>query len=308
VQRDGERGVVITGTSGAEGVYFRGGLRIKSIGGNVRVVGDTVLVEGADEALIFVGCATSIYHRDPASALREQMDRAFVLRSDFLLARHVDDYRRLFDRVSLRLDGEDFSGLPTNERLQRVVDGKTDLGLVAQYFQFGRYLLISCSRPETQAANLQGLWNNSWLPPWDSKYTININTEMNYWPAEVCNLAELHQPLFALLERMREPGRVTARTMYGARGFVAHHNTDIWGDTAPQDRYMPATIWPLGAAWIATHLWEHYEFGRNEDFLRAAYPVMKEASEFFFDYLVEDEQERLVTGPSVTTSALYVLP
>ncbi|HAA25710.1 MAG TPA: alpha-L-fucosidase, partial [Ruminiclostridium sp.] len=173
------------------------------------------------------------------------------------------------------------------------------------YFQFGRYLLISCSRPGSLPANLQGIWNQDFLPPWDSKYTININTQMNYWPAENCNLAECHKPLFDHIERMREPGRRTARVMYGCKGFMAHHNTDIWGDTAPQDIYIPATYWPMGAAWLCLHLWEHYDFGRDKSFLQQAYPVMKEAAEFILDYLIEDDKGRLVTCPSVSPENTY---
>lgn len=144
-------------------------------------------------------------------------------------------------------------------------------------------------------------------PPWDSKYTININTEMNYWPAEVCNLAECHLPLFDLQDRMRAPGRRTAQVMYGCRGFVAHHNTDLWADTAPQDLWLPGTYWPLGAAWLCPHLWEHYAFSGDQDFLRKAYPIIKEAAEFFLDFLVEDKQGRLVTCPSVSPENSYLL-
>lgn len=145
------------------------------------------------------------------------------------------------------------------------------------------------------------------LPPWDSKYTININTQMNYWPAEVCNLAECHLPLFALLERMRVTGRRTARVMYGCRGFVAHHNTDIWADTAPQDVWLPGTYWPLGAAWLCLHLWEHFLFSGDLEFLRTAYPTLKEAAEFFLDFLIEDARGRLVTCPSVSPENSYRL-
>jgi alpha-L-fucosidase 2 len=146
------------------------------------------------------------------------------------------------------------------------------------------------------------------MPAWDSKYTININTEMNYWPVETCNLSECHLPLFDLIERMREPGRITARKMYDCGGFVAHHNTDIWGDTAPQDLYTPATQWPMGAAWLTLHLWEHYEFTEDLEFLGRAYEIMKEAAEFFVDFLVEDSKGRLVTSPSVSPENTYILP
>ena len=309
VVKDGERGVVIGGNCGEGGVRFRGGLRARTSGGSVSVVGDNVIIEGANEAVLFVGGATSFYHADPDAVLRQTLDRAGALHAEVLLSRHLDDYRRLFDRATFVLEGESPADLPTDERLRRVSDGAFDPGLVSLYYQFGRYLLIASSRPGTQAANLQGIWNNRWLPPWDSKYTININAQMNYWPAESCNLAELHEPLFVLLDRMREPGRRTARLMYGAGGFVAHHNTDIWGDTAPQGLHLPSTFWPLGAAWLSTHLWEHYLYEpSNRDFLRRAYPVMKEASEFFFGYLFDDGTGRLVTGPSTSPENIYLLP
>ena len=309
VAQDGGRGIVIAGNCGAGGVQFRGGLRTKVSGGSVSVVGDNVIIEGASEAILFVAGATTFYHKDPDAAVREALDRATALHGDVLLSRHLDDYRRLFDRSTLVLEGQSRADVPTDERLRRVSAGEFDPGLVGLFYQYGRYLLIASSRPGTQAANLQGIWNHRWLPPWDSKYTININTQMNYWPAEPCNLAELHEPLFVLLDRMREPGRRTASIMYGAGGFVAHHNTDIWGDTAPQGLHLPSTFWPLGAAWLSTHLWEHYLYNpRDRDFLRRAYPVMREASEFFFTYLFDDGTGRLVTGPSSSPENIYLWP
>ncbi len=199
--------------------------------------------------------------------------------------------------------------MPTDDRLERVKRGEADLGLEALYFQFGRYLLIASSRPGGLPANLQGLWNDSMFPPWDADYHLNINLQMNYWPAEVTNLAELHQPLFEYLKSLREPGRKTARIHYGAGGFVAHHISDIWGFTTPGDRPRSG-LWPTGAAWLTQHLWEHYQFSPDRAFLADAYPVMKEAAEFFLDYLVEDPRSpgRLVSGPSVSPENRYRLP
>ena len=201
------------------------------------------------------------------------------------------------------------AAMPTDDRLERVKSGETDLGLEALYFQFGRYLLIASSRPGGLPANLQGLWNDSMFPPWDADYHLNINVQMNYWPAEVTNLAELHQPLFDYLKSLREPGRKTARIHYGAGGFVAHHISDIWGFTTPGDRPRSG-LWPTGAAWLTQHLWEHYQFSLDRSFLADAYPVMKEAAEFFLDYLVEDPRSpgRLVSGPSVSPENRYRLP
>jgi len=220
----------------------------------------------------------------------------------------VADHQKLFRRVELVLDGgdgKDKNNLPTDERLERVHNGEADLQLEEQYFQFGRYLLMASSRPGSMAATLQGIWNDSMTPPWDSKYTININIQMNYWPSEVGNLAEMHEPLFDLIENMQPMGRETAKKMYGARGFVAHHNTDAWGHTAPVDSVGPG-MWPMGAAWLSLHLWEHYAFGGDREFLaHRGYPIMKEAAEFLLDYLVDDGKGHLVTGPSTSPENRY---
>jgi alpha-L-fucosidase 2 len=199
-------------------------------------------------------------------------------------------------------------GRSTDERLKAVAGGAADPQLIALYFQFGRYLLISSSRPGTLAANLQGIWNDSLSPSWDSKYTININTEMNYWPAEVTNLSELHEPLFDLIDNAKPEGRHVAKALYGAGGFVLHHNTDLWGDAVPIDG-VGSGVWPMGGAWLSLHLWEHYDFTHDTAFLRdRAYPTMKEAATFLLDYMVTDAQGRLVTGPSISPENTYVLP
>ncbi|EKC75368.1 alpha-L-fucosidase, partial [human gut metagenome] len=166
--------------------------------------------------------------------------------------------------------------LPTDERLRRAA-AQPDPGLDALYFQYGRWLLFAASRPGSLPANLQGVWNDSFFPPWDSKYTININTEMNYWPANICGLAQSEEPLFDLLARMVPNGQRTARELYHCRGFVAHHNTDLWGDTDPQDRYIPASFWPMGAAWLCTHIWRHYLYSGDMQFLRAQFPMLEQA-------------------------------
>lgn len=188
-----------------------------------------------------------------------------------------------------------------------MIHGGTDEGLAKLLFDYGRYLLIECSRPGDLPATLQGIWNKDFMAPWDSKYTININTEMNYWPAEVCALPECHTALFDLIERMREHGRSIARRMYGCRGFMAHHNTDIYGDCAPQDNWIPATIWVMGAAWLCTHLWMHYSYTQDLEFLKQAYPVMAEAALFFVDFL-EEKDGYLVTNPSLSPENVYILP
>jgi alpha-L-fucosidase 2 len=167
---------------------------------------------------------------------------------------------------------------------------------------------MSCSRPGSLPANLQGVWCDSYQPPWDSKYTININTEMNYWPAEICNLSECHTPLFDHIRRMHPRGKEVAREMYGAGGFVAHHNTDIWGDCAPQDTYLPATYWVMGAAWLCLHIYEHFEYTRDEAFLAANFDLLKDACLFFTDFLTENKQGHLVVSPTVSPENSFVLP
>lgn len=197
--------------------------------------------------------------------------------------------------------------LPTDERLRRAA-AQPDPGLDALYFQYGRWLLFAASRPGSLPANLQGVWNDSFFPPWDSKYTININTEMNYWPANICGLAQSEEPLFDLLARMVPNGQRTARELYHCRGFVAHHNTDLWGDTDPQDRYIPASFWPMGAAWLCTHIWRHYLYSGDMQFLRAQFPMLEQAVLFFTDFLEQDAAGYYVTNPSVSPENTYILP
>jgi alpha-L-fucosidase 2 len=290
------------------GVDFTGMVRAVASGGRVRAAGGTVFVEGANEATLFVAAATSFRKKDPAAACRRVIDAAAAKPFDRLQHDHEADFGRLFRRVTFSLDrpaGD--ASLPTDERLARVKAGATDIGLEALFFQFGRYLLISSSRPGDLPANLQGIWNDSLAPSWDSKYTININTEMNYWPAEVTNLPEMHFPLFDLVDRAREDGRNVARTMYGARGFVIHHNTDAWGHASPIDGVRPG-IWPFGGAWLALHFWDHYDFTRDREFLQArGYPVLKEATEFLLDYMVADASGQLMSGPSSSPENDYVM-
>ncbi|MFW6256860.1 MAG: glycosyl hydrolase family 95 catalytic domain-containing protein [Bacillota bacterium] len=304
--------VILKGGSGSggqeAGTIFYGGLKVKVQGGSFNLIGDTFHIKNAERVIFLIGGATDFYHDHPQSVLEYQLNQAFKKSYSQIKTDHIEDYQSYFQRVSLDIAGEDLSDIPTDKRRKRLEQGEKDPGLVSLYFNFGRYLLISCSRPGSQAATLQGIWNDKWLPPWDSKYTININLEMNYWPAEVCNLSELHKPLFALIEKMRKNGKKTAEVMYGAEGFCAHHNTDIWGDTAPQGNHIPSSYWAMGAAWLCTHLWEHYAFTQDREFLQKTYPVLKDSCNFFFDFLIEDEKGRLITSPSVSPENTYILP
>jgi alpha-L-fucosidase 2 len=293
------------------GVKFHAVLRAVNEGGLVEASGDYLRVSTANAVTLLVVAATDYRGGDPTSACEQYLARAARRYSD-LKAAHVADHERLFRRVELALDGrgEDspVENLPTDERLARIKAGHDDPGLAALYFQFGRYLLMGSSRPGTMAANLQGIWNDRFTPPWDSKYTTNINVEMNYWPAEVGNLAETTGPLFDLVRMSLDSGRRTAKQMYGAGGFVFHHNIDAWGDTAPVD-YGYVGIWPMGAAWLALHYWEHYRYGLDRDFLdREAYPIMKEASQFLLDFLLDDGQGHLITNPSYSPENSYRMP
>ena len=292
------------------GTKFYAVLRALSEGGKIAAAGDQVEVQGANSATLVLVAATNLHGKDPKQTC-EQYLKAAEKSFDQLRSAHVADHQKIFGRVELVLgagDQKDHNDLPTDERVKRVQAGAIDLGLEEVYFQFGRYLLMASSRPGSMAANLQGIWNDSLAPPWDSKYTININIEMNYWPAEVGNLAEMHEPLFDLIENMQPKGRETAKRMYGAHGFVAHHNTDAWGHATPVDSMGPG-MWPMGAAWLSLHLWEHYDFHHDREFLsHRAYPTMKEAAEFLLDYLIDDGKGHLVTGPSTSPENTYITP
>src|SRR5687768_13568947 len=295
--------------AGGKGLSFLASVKILSDGGTLEAYPERIYAQNANAMTLIVAAATSYRGNDHRATVERALSAAASTPYEKLKSDHVTDHQKLFQRVALRLGSVDLASMPTDERLERVKKGETDLGLEALYFQFGRYLLIASSRPGGLPANLQGLWNDSMFPPWDSDYHLNINLQMNYWTAEVTNLAELHQPLFDYLESLREPGRKTARVHYGADGFVAHHISDIWGFTTPGDRPRSG-LWPTGAAWLTQHLWEHYLFNPDRAFLSKAYPVMKEVAEFFLDYLVEDPRApgRLVSGPSVSPENRYRLP
>ncbi|NMO94612.1 glycoside hydrolase family 95 protein [Paenibacillus lemnae] len=310
--RHGDDTIIMSNDCGGkDGLTYSAAAKAITASGSVRVIGEHLLVDQADEVVFILAAASTFRVNDPEQHCCKLLEQASARDYSVLRDDHTTDYQKLFHRVKLGLGDSskgDCSALPANERLERVQAGDDDAGLYTLYFHFGRYLLISCSRPGSLPANLQGIWNDSMSPPWDSKYTININIQMNYWPAESCNLAECHEPLFELLERMRDNGRITAQKMYGCRGFVAHHNTDIWADTAPQDIYPPATQWVMGGAWLALHLWEHYRFNPDPEFLKRAYETMKESALFFTDFLVESPEGYLVTNPSVSPENRYKLP
>jgi alpha-L-fucosidase 2 len=251
-----------------------------------------LLVANADAATLFLVGATSFVNfkdisGDPAAANDSTVEQLQRKTYDELRDAHVDDYQALFRRVTLNLGRSEAAGQTTDRRV-KAFQKQSDPQLAELYFQFGRYLLVACSRPGGQPANLQGLWNESMNPPWESKYTVNINTEMNYWPAEPTGLSECHEPLFAALKDLSETGSRVAQAHYDARGWVVHHNFDLWRGAAPINNSNHG-IWPTGGAWLCEHLWYRYAFTGDEEFLRqTAYPLLKKASLFFVDYLVED--------------------
>ena len=270
-------------------VRFMGRLAVQTVGGKKSGANGVVSVEGADEATIFVTIGTNVVNYkditgDEVVQSRTRLHDAMSIGYEALKAQHERAYHKYYDRVKLDLGPDLYAVVPMDKRIERfsvVSSSPADNHLVATYFQFGRYLLISSSQPgNMNPANLQGLWNEKMFPSWDSKYTTNINLEMNYWPSEVTNLTELNAPLFKLIRECYEQGKETARDMYGAEGWVLHHNTDQWRITGPVDRAQTG-LWPMGAAWLCRHLWEHYLYTKDEDFLRQYFPIMLDAARFF---------------------------
>ncbi len=280
-------------------------VRPKGAAATTEVDGATIEVQGADAVtLLVVGASSFVNYQDISgdpNARNDETVKELAGKSyDELLAAHERDYRELFDRVTIDLGTTGAAAQPTGQRLKAFAS-QDDPQLAALFFQYGRYLLIASSRPGSQPANLQGIWNNLKRPPWECKWTININTEMNYWPAEITNLAECDEPLFAMIEDLSHSGARVAKVHYGAPGWVAHHNTDLWRGAAPINASNHG-IWPCGGAWLCEHLWYHYASTGDEEFLReTAYPPMRGAAEFFAAYLVEDprsDKHWLISGPS----------
>ena len=276
-------------------VRFMGRMAVQTKGGRTTGSHGIISVMGADEATIYVTIGTNVKSYkditgDEAVQSKERLHKAMVLGYEALKALHEKTYHQYYNRVKLDLGPDRYANVPMNKRIEHfsvVSDSVADNHLVATYFQFGRYLLISSSQPDNMNPdNLQGIWNEKMFPSWDSKYTTNINLEMNYWPSEVTNLTELNEPLFKLIRECYEQGKQTARDMYGTDGWVLHHNTDQWRITGPVDRAQTG-LWPMGAAWLCRHLWEHYLYTGDQDFLRQYYPIMLDAARFFTQTLVK---------------------
>lgn len=325
--------IILGGNLGRDGIDYAMMCKAVSPDGKIEVIGESIVISHATEIYLYWTAATTYrIHTEDAEigrntnqslknkkileqVLCDKLNSAAKQPYEVLLERHIADYQSYYDKVTLNLEGGGSSisvaEQSTDKCLECVSVEETDVKLEQLYFNFGRYLLISCSRPGTLPATLQGLWNKDMEAPWDAKFTININTEMNYWAAETCGLGDCHLPLFDHLKKMLPNGKKTAKLMYGCRGFVAHHNTDIWGDTAPQDLWIPGSFWVMGGAWLCTHIWTHYEYTGDIAFLQEMFPIMREAAQFFLDFCIEyeiDGKTYLCTCPSVSPENTFILP
>ncbi len=304
-----------------KGTRFSADFLVQNYGGTVTQTDSTLNLTGATEATILVSLATSFngFDKNPSTQGRNEeaiaqeiIQNASIIPYQELVARHERDYKKYFNRVKLNL-GNSKADLPTDERLRNYAKGEKDPYLETLYFQFGRYLLISSSRTPNVPANLQGLWNPHIQPPWSSNYTMNINAEENYWLAENTNLPEMHHSFLSFLENLEKTGKISAKTFYNAPGWVVHHNSDIWAMSNPVGDFgngEPSWAnWNMGATWATTHLWEHYLFNKDFDFLKTkAYPLMKGAAEFALAMLFPDKNGKLITGPATSPEAKFVLP
>ena len=285
-------------------VQYEARMRAFADGGIVRVEYSSLSVEKADAVTLIIAAATNVVNYNDISANQTDRVKGVLARVeartfDQIRSSHIADHQRLFHRMAIDLESTESAKLPTDERIKNL-SKERDPSLAALYLQYGRYLLIASSRPGGEPANLQGLWNQDMNPWWESKYTTNINLEMNYWPAEPMNLAECAEPLFSLIRDVSVTGRKTAKVKYGAQGWVLHQNTDLWRATASMDGPTWGT-WTTGGAWLCTHLWDHYLFTGDKEFLKQSYPIIKESVRFFLDFLTEDaSHERLVTNPSMS--------
>ena len=292
-----------------QGVKYTTRVKILNHGGTIRHEDNIVKIEGADKVEIRVVAATDYRGDDPAGTCLRYLNNIENKSYNAIRSDHISDYRNLFSRVSLDLPDTEASYFATDERIDAQKRGANDPDLAALYFQFGRYLLISSSRYGDMPANLQGIWADGLQPPWNADYHININIQMNYWPSEVCNLSECHEPFLKFIGELRENGRKTAKELYGARGFTAHHTTDAWHYTTSFG-FPVYGMWPMGAAWASTHIWEHYLYTGDRQFLEDyGYDVMREAALFLSDFLTEDPLTGLlVTGPSMSPENRYITP
>ncbi|WP_304197104.1 glycoside hydrolase N-terminal domain-containing protein, partial [Flavobacterium alvei] len=299
-----------TNFEGVKGkVKFQGRIEAKNKGGEVSASNGILIINKADEVTLYISIATNFKNyqditEDEVVKSKSFLEKALTKSFDEIKKAHIAYYQKFFNRVALDLGSNDAIKKPTNERI-RDFKNQFDPQLASLYFQFGRYLLISSSQPGGQPSNLQGIWNDMVTPPWDSKYTTNINAEMNYWPAEVTNLSEMHEPFIEMAKDLSVTGAATAKMMYNANGWVLHHNTDIWRTTAPVDS-AASGMWPTGGAWISQDLWERYLYTGDKKYLKEIYPIMKGAVDFFLDFMIMDPNTGyLVVVPSVSPENIH---
>lgn len=296
------------GENGVGGVNYFTGVRLSANGGEIHTMGDFVYVQGADEVYIYVSCGTDFQGENNfREDCIQRLDQAESLGYEFLKEDHLRSFHTYYDRVDLQLYQGKEEISPIEDQLKCLQNGEEHNSLVELLFHYARYLMICCSLDCKLPANLQGIWNGEYVPPWQSEYTININFQMNYWMVEKCNLPECTEPVFALIDRIVENGRKTAKEIYGCGGFCAHHNTNIWANTDIEGIFDASPIWPMGGAWLSLHMYEHYLYIEDKKFLKEqALRVMGEAIEFFKDYLYEMEDGTLITGPSVSPENTYL--
>ena len=291
------------------GVKFETRLKVKNKSGSIEAKNGELILKDVQKATLYIVCNTSFYHKNYKEKNIETLSLIKDDSFEDLLKRHKKDYQKLYKRVDFDLGGHELDSLTTNERLKRIKDGFDDPHLITMLFQYGRYLLISSSRPGTNPANLQGIWNDHIEAPWNADYHLNINLQMNYWPAEVTNLSELHQPFFDFLDRLIERGKITAKEQYGInRGAILHHATDLWAPSWMRAEQAYWGAWIHGGGWSAQHYWEHYQYTHDEEFLKnRAYPAMRSFAEFYLDWLVWDEKSGTwVSAPETSPENSYL--
>ncbi|MBE6644795.1 MAG: glycoside hydrolase family 95 protein [Ruminococcaceae bacterium] len=292
------------GQAGPNGVKFDSFFSAKT-DGKMERIGDYIGFSEASEIIIYLTASTDFYEKDPYGVALAQLKAAMKLDYEELKARHIAEHSALYNRSSVKLSNkEDCRSIV--ERLNALRDGERDPGMLELFYNFGKYILISSSREKSQASNLQGIWNNVFAPMWECNYTVNINLESNYWIAESAGLPECHMPLFDLIDRMVPNGERTAKKLYGCDGFVSHHTTNLWGDTSVEGNSFPSSVWPMGGAWLTLHMWDHYLYTQDREFLeKKAFPVMKKNAVFFSQYLFEDDDGYFKSGPTISPENPY---
>jgi len=318
LSRQGNRATIVTigneidmneHVGDGKGVKMFTRLKLSADGGRTTSGGDSIRVEKANSVTIFLTSATDYFGSDPSTTTRKQLEAVYMQPFENIRKNHITDYQSLFKRVVLDLGSGNGIFFTTDARMEALQNGYIDPDLIELYYQFGRYLLISSSRPGGLPANLQGIWVDGMNPPWSADYHININIQMNYWPSEATNLGELQKPFIDFIDALRPNGRRTAREVYGTNGIVAHYTTDPWHFTEPTGA-VGYGMWPMGIAWSCQNIWDHYQFGGDKEYLRnKSYPIMKEASEFCIDWLVKNPKTGyLVSGPSISPENSFKIP